>query len=199
MLTIDSSGQERWRQKDTQESIQERRLRDLAHDLESNSISVCDDDGRDTSSLLAQMGRPMTSAQIIDKLKLCNPRLQFVLAKAYNLYGIYLLKQGVAANTEWNLDRDCTHICGMEAGISPEFTVLHKTKIKKPNKELFGNKPNKEATEWVTVDTYVDQTRGWRTILVRLLHAGLITRHDVETHFGWIPSQNSRKWSEQTR
>jgi hypothetical protein len=95
----------------------------------------------------------------------------------------------------------------MESGVMPEFTVKHVTRKKLPNKEIFGrgghferggkfvtdDTPTRDI-DWVEVETYAGETRGWRTVLVRLLHMGLINRLQVEENFGWAPSRPSEKW-----
>ena len=201
MLTLDTQGQAHWRQEERKESSQERRLRDLAHEIESNTISVANDDVYDVSNAISQMGRPMMAQEVQRKLKLCNSRLHFIRSPQFpELTGVYLITDEVETDPKSkDFTKKLKHICGMESGISPEFSVLHKAKKKVPNKELVGTKRPIDAVDWVEVDTFVGETRGWRTVLIRLLHAGLITRLDVETHFGWMPSRDSKKWYDQTK
>lgn len=199
MLSVDTETQQQWRREEKRENSQERRLRELVHDLESNTVTVEDDNGRDVTNLLAQIGKPMTSTQVMEKLKACNSRLHFVLAKTYNLWGIYLIKPGVNVNCEWNIDKDCVHICGMGNGVMPELSVRHKKKKKVPNKDLLNRKNVGREIDWVEVDTFADETRGWRTVLVRLLHAGLINRNQIEKHFGWNPTYESKRWADATK
>ena len=201
MLTLDSQGQAQWRQQESKESAHERRLRDLAHEIESNTISVSNDDRYDVSNVLSQMGRPMMAQEIQRRLKLCNSRLHFIRSPQFpDLTGVYLITDEVETNPKSkDFAKKLKHICGMQSGITPEFSVLHRGKKRVPNKELLGAKKPVDAVDWVEVDTFVGETRGWRTVLVRLLHAGLITRHDVNTHFGWMPSRDSAKWFNQTK
>lgn len=196
MLALDTQAQDRWRQKEKRESFQERRQHDLLHNLKSNTITVEPDGGRDVSDLLAQMGRPLTSQQVIDKLKLCNPRLIFRRSVTFpdRYYDIRITTKE-ASPTGGLVDKE-TQVCGMEAGIMPEFSVLHKKKIKVANPEFF--KSRKAEVPWLEVDTFADETRGWRTVLVRLLHNKLITEADVQKHFGWAPTRESKKWHDQT-
>lgn len=199
MLVLDTETQQSWTKENKRENVYEQRMQALVHDIESNTVTVADDAGNDVSDLLARIGKPMASEQIISKLKLCNPRLHFVRSKSFpELMGIYLIKPGVAINSEWNIDRDCVHICGMQSEISPELSIKHKIKVKKPNRELFGRTKFDREIDWVEVETFHSETRGWRTVLVRLLHAGLINRLQVEQHFGWTPTVNSENWKKQT-
>ena len=197
MLALDTQAQERWRQQEKRDSFQERRQRDLIHNLQSNTVTVEPDGGRDVSDLLAQMGRPLTSQQVIDKLKLCNSRLVFRRSTAFpdRYYDIRIATKE-ASPTGGLVDKE-TQVCGMEAGIMPEFSVMHKKKIKVANPEFF--KSRKAEVPWLEVDTFADETRGWRTVLVRLLHNHLITEADVQKHFGWAPSRESLKWHLQTK
>lgn len=198
MLGVDGLTQERWRLNSQQESAIERRQRLLAQDIESNSLSVEDDAGRDVSNLIAQMGRPLASWDVMRRLKKCNARFHFEYSKSDpTKIGVYLrTKDKTDAGAEVEVLK---HLCGMEAGIMPEFSVLHKRKHKVPDQDIFGKEKPTREVQWKTIDTFADETRGWRTVLVRLLHARLVTEVDIHKHFGWQPSQDSKKWFESTR
>lgn len=189
MLGIDEAVQERWRKEGFREESISSRQRVLAENLEKAALSVADDGVYDVSVAAAQLGRPMTSETVQSKLKQCNSHLHFERSISHpELTGIYLRQGGKTV-----------HICGMESGIMPEFSVLHKKKIKVPNQDLFGSTNPTREIDWNKTDTFASETRGWRTVLIRLLHAGLITRGDVERHFGWTPSRDSQKWADQTK
>ena len=196
-LVLDSEDRLRWQREDTKESRTERRQHLLAQELHNHAVTVAPDAGRDVSNLLAQIGKPLASQQVQEKLKKCNSRLYFI--RKGDLVGVYLIDPGgrVWVSPE-GVVMTLKHICGMEAGIMPEFSVIHKTKTEVANQELFGATVDKDAVQWKTVETFASETRGWRTVLIRLLHAGLITRGDVEKHFGWTPSRASRRWYDQT-
>lgn len=200
MLTIDSSGQDRWRKEENYESGLEKRRRALAHDIQSNTISVAADDRFDVSNALAQMGRPMAAEEVQKRLLKCNSNLHFIRSPQFpELTGVYLITDEIEADiSSKGFRRKLKHICGMESGVAPEFSVLHKTKIKKPNPELLGRKTVDREIDWVEVETFSGETRGWRTVLVRLLHAGLITMGQVEENFP-PPSRESYKWHINTR
>src|SRR5215472_18542506 len=134
MLALDTNAQLRWRREQTREASRQQRQQALEQEIWSNSISVEDDAGRDTSSLLQQMGRPLTSAEVQRRLHLCNPYLIFERAIRHpELTGIYIEKDERDATGGWKKRK--IHVCGMESGIMPEFSVLHKTKTKVPNPE----------------------------------------------------------------
>lgn len=208
-LVLDSDDRRRHQKAGGYESFREQRLRSLAQELESNSVSVASDDGHDVSNLLAQMGAPMTSEEVQKRLKKCNSRLHFIRSPQFpELTGVYLILDEVEHDGSGGFRKKLKHLFGMESGVMPEFTVKHKIKKKVPNKDLFGrggtferggkfvlhDKPERDKIDWVEVDTYAGETRGWRTLLVRLLHMRLITRHDVETYFSWNPSRDSELW-----
>jgi hypothetical protein len=193
MLGVDEKIQRRWAKAQVKEKTREQTQRALAHEILSSTITVEDDAGRDTTNLLAQMGRPMASTEVQRRLKLCNPRLIFVRSPAYpELTGVYIEKDERTAAGGWTKRR--IHVCGMESGIMPEFSVRHKMKKRVANPDLLGSdKPTREV-DWKYVDTFAQETRGWRTVLLRLLHAELIDRLAVEKHFSWAPSQSSKRW-----
>src|SRR6267154_3371296 len=94
MLILDTPAQERWTASVAGERTKAQRQEALAQEILSNSITVEDDAGRDTSSLLAQMGRPLASAEVQRWLHLCNPGLIFVRSPRYpELTGVYIEKE----------------------------------------------------------------------------------------------------------
>jgi hypothetical protein len=198
MLVLDSESQQIWQQQKQRETSADARLKALAHEIESNTISVSNDDRYDVSNILNQLGYMMTAEQVQQRLKKCNSRLHFIRSPQFpELTGVYLITNEWEATPAGDFKKKLKHICGMESGPQPEFSVLHKTKKKVPNKELFGKKSVDREVPWVEVETFSGETRGWRTVLVRLLHARLITMGQVNEHFP-PPSRNSEKWYRQT-
>ena len=200
MLALDTEAQERWKREGKREKHRQERRAALDKEIRSNTISVEDDAGRDTSSLLAQMGRPLTSQEVQRRLHLCNPSLIFVRNPRYpELTAVYIERdERTQAGTG---EKKRKHVCGMESGIMPECSVLHKTKIKVGNPDILGHGDKmipREAMKWMEVETFYAETRGWRTVLLRLMKADLITRWHVEQYFGWSPSLDSKKWHDQT-
>lgn len=183
-----------------QEAAEDKRRRNLIDDMRSNTVTVESDAGRDVSCPEAQFGRPFTAEAVISKLKRCNPRLYFERSNSDpTKMGVYLMDP--TGRTYVNPQGEVLtliHICGMESGINPEFSILHKTKKKIPNPDLIGLKTPTREVDWLEVETVAGETRGWRTLLVRLLHSGLINSADVDKHFGWTPTYQSEKWQKQT-
>lgn len=201
MLILDTPAQERLSRSGARENTQAQRTRALAREIESNTLSVSTDAGHDTSLLLEQMGRPLTSVEVQRRLHLCNPRLIFERCIRYpELTGVYIEKDERNAAGGWTKRK--IHLLGMESGILPEFSVKHQTTKRVPNPEVIaggGARVDREAVKWLEVPTFAGETRGWRTVLIRLLHLELITRSDVDKHFGWTPSRESQRWAELTR
>lgn len=194
MLVLDSQAQDRWQEATKRENSVALRQQALEQEIKSNTITVEDDAGRDTSDLLAQMGRPLTSVEVQRRLLLCNPQLIFERCIRYpELTGVYIEKSERSPAHTWV--RVKKHLFGMESGIMPEFSVKHKTKKAVPNKEIFGKQAPIRDIDWDYVDTFYAETRGWRTVLIRLLHLKLITQYHVQKHFGWEPSKESKAWA----
>src|SRR4029077_6774048 len=202
MLGKDELTQRRWLQEEAKQAAYERSQRALAKHLESNQVTIEPDAGRDVTNAEAQMGKALSALSVIGKLKKCNSRLVFVKHPIYDQYGIYL-RDSKAEILQFKGGHHQSfrgiHICGMESGINPEFTIIYKKKIKVPDKDLINNPTPTRDVQWKEIETYADQKRGWRTVLIRLLHAGLISEFDVTRHFGWAPSKDSQKWSEMTQ
>lgn len=197
MLVLDSAGQANWRDAARKESGHESRQRTLAQEIRSNTITVEPDGQRDVSNLLAQMGRPMSCSEVMDRLILCNPNLVFERSNAdSSKMGVYVLRDYKLPTG--GFEKKKVFLFGMESGFMPEFSVLHKAKAHLPNPELLGSTKRTREVDWLAVDTFASETRGWRTVLVRLLHQQLITRHEIEKYFGWAPSKDSAKWHLQT-
>jgi hypothetical protein len=197
MLVLDTGAQHNWRKAAKAEANAAARQNALLEDIRSNSVSIEDDGGIDTSLLPAQLGKPLASQEVQRRLKLMVPNLIFeVSPHDQTKTGIYI--EVDERNLAGSFQKRKVFLCGMETGINPEFSVLHKTKTRVANPELFGkDKPVKEAP-WKQVDTFASETRGWRTVLVRLLHLGIIRQNQVDQQFGRNPSRESKKWKERT-
>jgi len=196
MLVLDSADQQRWQREDAASKQRDQRMAALTHEIESNTISVCTDAGRDTSNLLAQMGRPLPCAELQRRLHLCNRNLIFERSiNSPEKTGIYFELN--VRNPAGGWDKQKKFLFGMESGISPEFSVKHQTIKRVPNPDVVacgGKAVPREACEWLEIPTFYAETRGWRTVLLRLLHLKLITRGDVERYFDWNPTHESEAW-----
>jgi len=199
MLVLDSSAQVRMDAASRAESIAQKRAAALAKEIASNTISVNIDDGWDCSSFEQRVGRPLSTDDVAKRLHQCNPNLIIERSiKFPDMTGIYFEKDERTAAGTW--EKRKVFLFTMSSGaIMPEMEVAHVTMKKVPNPEVVnataGKEVPREAVRWIEIPTVYDLTRGWRTVLIRLLRAELITRADVEKHFGWTPSQPSRNWS----
>ena len=197
MLTLDQQKILDHQAKARREAQEDAQRRNLIEDMRANTVTVSPDAGYDVTLAAAQFGRAMPAETVIVKLKACNSALEFERSVNFpELTGVYVWEW--VRNDAGALEHKRLHICGMESGINPEFSILHKGKKRVANPALIGNKTPTRELDWIEVETVVGETRGWRTILVRLLHKGLITESDVTKHFGWTPSRQSEKWTNQT-
>ena len=164
MLVLDSEGLTRWAARKQRDAIQAMRDAAYADGMARAKAPLEKDAGRDTSNAEAQKGIPLHSQEIIKRLIKINPQLWFEPAKANSkLIGVYLLDP--------NAEGGRRHIMGMESGISPEFSVRHK---------------NPDGT-------FKNETRGWRTVLGRLIRGKYISKARAEALFG-PPNRDSRYW-----
>lgn len=152
--------------------------RNLREQYERDSATTSPDGGHAVTSLEQQLGRPMTSQQVIQRLEKLNPYLHFeVSISDPTKMGIYRLSP-----------EGKRFICGMERGFMPEFSVRHGEDIEMPSPDLDGTKK--------TVRRITRETRGWRTVLARLVRAGLLRVPDIERTFAF--SRDSKNWKELT-
>lgn len=136
------------------------------------------DGGVDTTSMQAQLGRPLSRQQIIDRLSRLNPRLRFMQSVKYPDIGAVYHFDGVT-NLDDVLYSGMRHIVGMEwTGLSPEFTV------------------RKVAEDKFKVKRMVGQIRGWRMVLQRLIKERLITVEGAEREFAISQGRSSQRWYE---
>lgn len=198
MLVLDTSTQRDWQKVAKQEANAALRQNSLEEEIRSNTVSVNIEDGADCSSLLERLGRPLPTLEVERRLKLCNSNLIFERSLTDpKIVGLYFEKDERTPAGGWAKRK--IHLFTMSSTeIMPEREVAHVAKKKVPNPDFIaasgGQKVDREAVRWIEIPTVVDLTRGYRTVLVRLLKAKLITEADVEKHFDW--SINSKNWQE---
>jgi hypothetical protein len=134
-----------------------------------------------TTDASAQLGRPLTRNVLVERLSKMNPNLVFEQSKNYPHIGaVYVLDPTANLTDPDERCRGRRHIVGMEwTGISPEFTT------RKVEKDKFGN------------PQMVGQTRGWRTVLSRLIHERLIGVAEAERVFSISRGRASQRWYEE--
>jgi hypothetical protein len=157
--------------------------RNLQIKVANDAASVAPDGDLDTTSLERQLGQPLSSAQIIQRLERCNPDLHFEPSFSdHTKMGIYLIENRpdpVTGKPPWK-----RFICGFERGFSPEFSVRHFKTERVPDPDFRGN--------WQEIKTFDSETRGWRTVLARLIRSGLITEPQVVKYFPL--GRDSKNW-----
>ena len=131
---------------------------------------------RPTTSWDAQRGLTLHSSELIRRLSILNPSLWFERHPYISsVMAIYVRGE-----------EGKKFICGFEAEYSPEFEV-----------RLYHEEET--AVGWgddihlETVKVCDGTIRGWRTVLSRLIKAGLITQPGAERMFG-APTHESRFW-----
>jgi hypothetical protein len=202
VLILDTPAQERWSESGAREREQQLRAAALAQEIASNTISVNIEDGWDCSSFEQRVGHPLLTQEVIRRLKLCNSGLIFERSVNFpSMTGIYFEKDERTATGSFAKRK--VFLFTLSSGeIMPEMEVAHVRMKKVPNPEVVavmgGSAVARDAVHWIEVPTVYDLTRGWRTVLIRLLRAGLVTRGEVSKHFDWTPSVPSANWAAQT-
>lgn len=197
MPVFDEKAKVRQQLGETKESRHEKRYRTLANHIQSLRDTVADDNGRPTTSLLAQMGSPMSCDEMIKRLRKCNRNFVFERSIRYpELTGIYILTH--EQNAAGSMVERKIHVCGMESGMMPEFTVRHTKTVKVPDLEIFGTTKPVESVEWKYVETMDGITKGWRAVLSTLLEKQLITPYHIQKYWP-SPTHESENWYKETQ
>lgn len=199
MLILDTPAQVRWADAGANERTRDQRSDALEREIQSSIVSINLDDEWDCTSLEQRIGRPLATEEVKRRLLLCNPNLIIEPSIRYpEMTGIYFEKDERTAAGSW-VKRKVFLFTLSSAPVMPEKEVVHVRMKRVPNPEVVagaGKEIAREAVHWIEIPEPYDYTRGWRTVLIRLLKAELLTRADVEKHFGW--TCNSRNWAEQT-
>lgn len=185
MLTLGTEQLERQARIHRFREQQHRNQMDLWETLERKTMTVAPDGAIDTTDLERQIGYAMHSGEFMRRLKLMNPSLIFDRSAAFpNRIGIYTPRTVKTETGGWRTEN--MYIAAFEAGYLPERSVRHVKRTQMPDPDPL-NKAN-----WIEVEEFQRETRGWRTVLVRLLQERLITMPQVERMFP--PSLSSRNW-----
>lgn len=162
----------------TREAIQE--------SVEAERRDLAPDGDADVKDSLAQMGRPLAATEVHRRLLKLNRNLHFERANADpNLYGVYVIenrRNPATGNTETNK----RHLCGMGAGMLPEFFQPHYRERRLPDPQNDG--------QYITVLEADGCTRGWRSVLAILIKERLITESGASRMFDVNAGRSSEKW-----
>ena len=190
MLTLD--GEQLSRQKRTTRfrENQHRNRETLLDAIERKTITVAKDGDIVTTNLDQQLGTPLSEEEFCRRLRLMNRNFLFEVAQSDpdHLMGIYVVRnERQSDGSNRTVKR---YVCGMTRGFMPERTVRHAKRERMPDPD-----PRNKGG-WVEVDVFTKETRGWRTVLVRLLRERLITQPQIDRYFP--PNLNSRHWQRLT-
>lgn len=136
---------------------------------------------------LQQMGRPLEPSLLMAKLHLCNPNFIFEPAIAHPGYtGIYIEQDGYNIKTMVS-GRYKRYICSFDhTAPLPEFSIMGARTEDRPNADG-------SITTGKIKHAY-EKTRGWRTVVAKLVAAGYITEPDVIKHFAPQLGRSSELW-----
>lgn len=142
----------------------------------------------DATNLIARLGRPLHANTFISKVRKLNPALIFERSLRYpRLTGIYLeipiteLEKALGSESK-------RHICGMESEWMPEFSQSHYKTDSVPDMANPGNMIQKKV--------FIGETRGWRTVLMRLIRERLISPAKANKAFNIPVGQQSYNWQQ---
>lgn len=144
--------------------------------------TVAADGDMNVMDMHQRLGRSYMGTALIKVLSRLNSNLIFERSLADNTkVGIYIMKD-VRNPQTWSWSRKRVFIVGMEAHINPEYSVIVPQTERVPTDPHGGEKD---------ILKYGREIRGWRTVLFRLLKAGLLTEPQIESVFK--VSQNNAK------
>ena len=133
-----------------------------------------------------RMGRPLSSGQFKKRLLKCNQNFHFEVSKADSTkIGIYLVTEvrGIPGIRDY---KDRLFICGMENGISPEFSIIEAEVKGIPDPEA------PDGMKWI--NTMKCERRGWRSVLAALLRGRFITLPQIDKYFEADKGRESQRW-----
>ena len=146
--------------------------------------AVMPDGERTRGSLEAQMGKPLTGFQVKAKLEKINPSLVITAYPEQKQFRIGLLNRDAREDYERDI-----RIAWMPMGTMPEFSQIHMNQVRRIDPASGGFVTKLEINE------KDPETRGWRTVLIRCIKSGAITRTQAEKAFG-LPAHESLRWAE---
>jgi len=184
-LVIDSRGIERRKKKAVYERTRAMSDAAVKRDWENNFVTHAPDGNRPTTTLEAQLGRPLTRPQFEQRLKKCNANLFTEVSKAFpDKAGIYVMDK--LPDELGVLRPQKRFVAGIMNGFMPEFSVRHVEEEEVPNPESPGETTKRQK--------FTGETRGWRTALATLIRSRLITPESVRKNFETNSGQESRNW-----
>lgn len=184
-LVIDSAGKQKRAKREVWDRTKHLADAAVKRDWESNFVTHAPDGNRPTTTLEAQMGRPLNRLQFEQRLKLCNANLFTETSKAFpdkaGVYAVVNLPDELGV-----LKPQKKFVTGIMNGFMPEFSVRHVEYEDVPNPANPGEMTKREK--------FVGETRGWRTALATLIRSGFTDKESATKHFELNKGQESRNW-----
>jgi hypothetical protein len=149
---------------------------------------VASDGGRPRNVREAGVGRPLLGTEVEKRLRMLNPALIF---EDSTYPGRICIKRWISDPV---LGETLHYVTAMERGLMPEFSILNFVE-----EEYFDARTQAmpEGTglpkKRLKIDERNPETRGWRTVILRLIKERLISREGAERLFG-LPTLESRNW-----
>jgi hypothetical protein len=184
-LVIDSAGIEKRKKRLVYDRTKQISDAAVKRDWEGNFVTHAPDGDRPTTTLEAQLGRPLTRIQFEQRLKKCNSNLFTEVSNAFpDKAGIYVMDS--LPDSTGVLRKQKRFITGLMNGFMPEFSVRHVEMEKVPNPSCPG-----EMTER---PKFTGETRGWRTVLATLIRSKIISPTAAERNFELLNGPQSRNY-----
>lgn len=184
-LVIDTAGKQKRAKREVWDRTKQMADAAVKRDWDNNFVTHAPDGERPTTTLEAQMGRPLNRLQFEQRLKLCNPNLFTETSTAFpdkaGVYAVVNLPDELGV-----LRKQKKFVTGIMNGFMPEFSVRHVEYEDVPN-------PANPA-EMTKREKFVGETRGWRTALATLIRSGFTDKESATKHFELNKGQESRNW-----
>ena len=157
----------------------------VKNDWANNFVTHAPDGDRPTTTLEAQLGRPLSRLQFEQRLKKCNPDLFVEVSNNFpDKAGIYVM-DGLPDDLGV-IRKQKRFVTGIQNGFMPEFSVRHVEYEDVPNPSCPGEMTKRQK--------FVGETRGWRTALRTLIKSRLVSGSSVEKNFETNKGQESKNW-----
>lgn len=186
MLTLDTETKRKHAKRSVIERTRDLSSRAVKSDWSNAEFAHAPDGDIPTTTLAAQLGRPLSRMQFEERLKKCNSNLFVETSINFpDKAGIYMVAN---EPDEIGVRRPRKKfLTGIESGFMPEFSVRHTAPETIPHPDVPG--------EFITRPKFTGETRGWRTALARLVRQKAVRLPDVRVHFETHKGRQSKNWS----
>lgn len=151
----------------------------LQEEIDREKSLLKPDGSVDVSNSQAQAGRKLSRSELVRKIRKLNPSLFYEQSVRYPAQG------GLYIHDPINGKR---FLVGFPHDTVGEFDVrLTKPKVI-PDPTV--------AMHWQKIEAVDGRIPGWRTVLLRLLHEGLLSPSGIDREFQITRGRSSQKWQE---